>query len=383
MKLLYFLGSFYPAQTGGPSNTTYWAAKELVRRGGDVTVVSLKDGLTSEHYKHYGISLNIENDVDGVKAWYFDYVLSRYFSGAMFFWLLRNLKQYDMVNLTSIFFPWTWVASVLCVIYGVPFTIAPRGELEPGAYKYGRFRKNLIFFVFIKRIMSRARFVLVTSEQEEKYSRPYFPDAIPFETLPNYMDVDYGFVPDEVVVKKKDILYLGRIHPKKGVENLISAFNLVNIRDLGEHRLLIVGDGDVDYLRDLRSLAKSTDRGAEIYFLGHMEGLEKQCIYQNAKVMVLPSYSENFGNVVVESLSYATPVIASSLTPWAELEKAGCGRWVENDPNSLANAIESILSLNQDEYISMSIAAHNFARDSYDISKNGEKLERLFSGYLS
>ena len=382
MKILYVLGSFFPAQNGGPNNTTYWAASELVKRGVDVSVISLKDGLTSSNLEDYDLVLGLENNLNGIRAWYFDYVGSRYFSRGMFLWLILNIRKYDMVNLTSVFFPWTWVAALICIYYRIPFSIAPRGELEPGAYRFGNKLKDLINILFLKKLMSKARFVLVTSEQEANYSRPYFPQKMAFEIVPNFMDFEGHKTWSKAISKRRDILYLGRIHPKKGIENLINAFNLLDSEILGSHHLLIVGGGDEDYTKRLKERASSSERADLIHFLGHRTGEEKSQIYGAAKVMVLPSFSENFGNVVVEALFQSTPVIASRYTPWGGLETAGCGSWVDNDPKSLAMALESILSLDEKAYSLMTEVSRRFVTENYDVRQNGGKLERLFRSYL-
>jgi len=382
MKLLYILGSFFPAQNGGPNNSSYWASCELVRRGVDVSVVSLKDGLTTNNFKDYHLELGLENNINGIRVWFFDYYISRYLSLGMFYWLILNVKKYDFVNLTSVFFPWTWVAALICIYYGIPFSIAPRGELESGAYCYGKKIKDLINFLFLRKLMSKARFVLVTSAQEAKFSRPFFQETMDFEIVPNYLDLESQVICSTPPEKSRDILYLGRIHPKKGIENLISAFNLLDSEIIGEHRLLIVGTGEKDYFDRLKEMASSSRRFDRIHFLGHRIGEEKIQIYGAAKVMVLPSYSENFGNVVLEALFQSTPVIASRFTPWADLETAGCGRWVDNNPESLAMALESILILNQEDYRLMAEASHLFVSKIYDVRHNGGKLKRLFERYL-
>lgn len=382
MKLLFVLGSFYPAQSGGPNNSVYWMSKELVRRGINVSVVALKDGLNMEQLERHSLALGQENSVAGIRAWYFDYFFSRYLSFGMFRWLLTNIKRYDMVNLTSFFFPWTWFAALLCIFYRIPFSVAPRGELEPGAYRFGRARKDLANGFFLKRLMARARFVLVTSEQEECFSRPYFPQEMAFETMPNYIEIEGEALQPEAILEKRDILYLGRVHPKKGIENMIDAFNLLDSATLGSHRLLIVGTGDKNYLKALKKKVAASERSSAIHFLGHRTGQEKRRIYASSKVMVLPSYSENFGNVVVEALVHSTPVIASRFTPWSGLEKAGCGRWVDNAPVSLAWALELVLSLNSSSYEAMAKAARQFAEENYDIKTNSASLESLYRRYL-
>ena len=300
----------------------------------------------------------------------------------MFRWLILNIKQYDMVNLTSIFFAWTWFAALLCIIYRVPFSIAPRGELEPGAYCFSKKRKDFISYLFLKRLLARARFVLVTSTQEKNYSRNYFPKKMIFENVPNYIDIEVKSFRPKSIYNKRNILYLGRIHPKKGIENLINAFNLLDYKILDDHRLLIVGTGDKRYMDSLKKQAANSERAGAINFLGHRAGNEKKLIYSEAKVMVLPSYSENFGNVVVEALAHATPVIASKYTPWSDLKKVGCGNWVENDPESISQALELILSLSQEDYNSMAEAARRFVIETYDIRQNGGKLEKLYRSHL-
>lgn len=378
MKLLFVLGSFYPAQVGGPCNSVYWAARELARSGRDVSVVSLSDGLSSSDIEKHNLSIGCENCLDGIRAWYFSYKVSRYFSLGMFRWLFRNIRRFDLVNLNSVFFPWSWFAAVLCIVYGVPFSLAPRGELEPGAYSFSKRRKNFAYFFFLRRLMTHACFVLVTSEQEKDFSKHYFPRDMVFKSLPNFIDL--SGVPSTTLTacEKKDIVYLGRLHPKKGIGNLIEAFGLLDVGVVGDHRLLIVGSGDSKFVNRLKEQADATEKSGSIHFLGHQVGEDKARIYRAAKVMVLPSYSENFGNVVVEALAESTPVIASKHTPWSGLEKEGCGRWIENDPVSLALALESILTLNQKDYTAMSEAARRFVTEAYDIRQKSEELKNLY-----
>ena len=204
-----------------------------------------------------------------------------------------------------------------------------------------------------------------------------------FETVPNYIDIEGEVPSSEVIRNRRNILYMGRIHPKKGIENLISAFELLDGDTSANHQLLIAGTGDKSYVETLKKIAILSPCSGAIKFLGHCVGKEKEKIYKMAKVMVLPSYSENFGNVVLESLTFATPVIASRKTPWAELQKARCGMWVKNDPQSLARAMKTILSLDEVAYINMAKAARFFAEENYDVRKNSDRLITLYRSYMT
>lgn len=135
-----------------------------------------------------------------------------------------------------------------------------------------------------------------------------------------------------------ELLFLGRLHPIKAIERLLEAMALVQRRGV-EVRLVIAGDGEARYQRSLQVLAERMDLGRSVRFAGHVKGTVKEQVIRAADVLVLPSFSENFGIVVAEALANGVPVIASRGTPWHELERQGCGRWVRNDPESLAGAI--------------------------------------------
>lgn len=378
MKVLYVLGSFYPAQSGGPNNTVYWAASELAKRGVDVTITSLKDGLTEKHISDFNLKVNCVSNYDGLFVYFFSYVFSRYFSTRMYFWLFSNIKKFDAVMLTSIFFPFSWYSAMLCICFKVPFSIAPRGELEPGALKFKRTLKYFLLKLFIAKLFARAKCVIVTSNQEKRYSKIFLPKNTQFNVLYNFQIMP-RLTLGEVVCRasqKKHFLYIGRLHPKKGIENLIDAFVIL---DGGKNKLIIAGDGDTNYVAALKEKIHSKGLNSKIVFVGHVEGDEKSNLYKTCKVMILPSFSENFGNVVVEALSFGLPVIASTKTPWQMLKKHSCGYWVDNSPTELATHMEKFVKMSSEEYVEMSCNAFHLARDMFDVKKNGAILFNFIS----
>ncbi len=383
MKLLYVLGSYYPAQSGGPNNTIHWQAKYLSKNGLEVTVASLKSGLTKDGVENYNIKLNTENDVEGVKAYYFDYLKNRYLSYKFYIWMILNLKRFEFVQLTSYFFPVTWFAAFLCNIYKIPFSLAPRGELETNALKYSGSVKKFFSKTLLTFLYKKARFILITSDQEREFSEKYFHHDMRFEHIPNYIDLSSNIkLTDDEVDNKKNILYLGRIHPKKGIENLIKAYFKLSHELTDRHSLLIAGSGDLKYERELKALAYCDERYKDkIFFLGHKQGAEKEKLYKECKVFVLPSYSENFGNVVLESLSFSTPVISSKFAPWEELDKEECGFWVENSPCEIMNKLETILRMSALDYRKYSTNSFYFVYEKYDSSQNIGSLIATYSSY--
>jgi glycosyltransferase involved in cell wall biosynthesis len=138
--------------------------------------------------------------------------------------------------------------------------------------------------------------------------------------------------------------YLGRLHPIKGIEALLDACNLVDSKSQPWH-LNIAGSGESYYAELLRSKVAELGLQGHVDFLGEVSGPQKEGLFANSDVVVLPSHVENFGMVVAEALAHEVPVIASKGTPWEGLQTRGCGLWVDNDPQSLASAIREIRAM--------------------------------------
>ena len=384
MKLLYVLGSYYPAQSGGPNNTIHWQAKYLSKGTFDVSVASLKSGLTQDNINEYKIDLNSKNIVEGVKVYYFDYFLNRYFSFKFYIWLMCNIYKFDFVQLTSYFFPITWFSILICNITNTPFSIAPRGELEDNAITFSRSIKMTVHHLFLKFLYRKARFILITSYQELEFSKKYFDRKMIFELVPNYIDLSKSIpLQESEILSKQNILYLGRLHPKKGLSNLIKAYFSLPEAIIKSHLLLIAGTGDPLYIDSLKALVRDSEYSERVIFLNHMQGAEKERIYKKSKVFVLPSYSENFGNVVLEALSFSIPVITSKHTPWETLNGSKCGFWIENTPDQIVTYLEKVLSMETEEYVGYSKKAYRFVYDNYDIAQNISLIEKTYGKYAN
>jgi glycosyltransferase involved in cell wall biosynthesis len=140
------------------------------------------------------------------------------------------------------------------------------------------------------------------------------------------------------------LLYLGRLHPIKGIELLLEACGIIKSLSLEWH-LSIAGTGSPLYIDFLRSKVEELGLSKQVEFVGEVFEENKDALFAQSDVALVPSYVENFGIVVAESLAHAVPVIASKGTPWMGLETNKCGLWVDNNPESLATAIRKICTL--------------------------------------
>jgi glycosyltransferase involved in cell wall biosynthesis len=139
--------------------------------------------------------------------------------------------------------------------------------------------------------------------------------------------------------------FVGRLDRKKGIENLLAACRLLKERGGPIFSLAIAGSGSSDYEAQIRREIDRLALGTDVAMLGDIRGEQKQQMFEQTDVVVVPSFTENFAIVVAEALAHGAAVIASTGTPWKELERVGCGLWVNNDPASLADAIAKIDSM--------------------------------------
>ena len=377
MKLLYVMGSFYPTQIGGPNNTVYWQAKALTKKGVDVTVVTTMAGVTDKIQKEYNIQPNKPIKIDNIKVIFFSQNVKHYFSLSLFKWIVCNAGNYDLASLNSYFLPMSWVSAFVFILKKQKFFIAPRGELEDNALIYHHKIKKFMIFSFLKRLYSKSTFVLLTSQQELQFSKKFFKPDMEFKLLPNFIEIDKE--PKKIKAKnKKNILLLSRIHPKKKVENLIKAYINLDENIKKKHKLIIAGGYSKQYYDFLISIVRQHNEESSISFVGHKDGKEKEELYKNSKIFVLPSESENFGNVVLEALMHKTPVITSIYTPWQEIEKHKCGFWIDNSPETIEKYIRKILSMKDTEYEKMSENAYKFVDRYYNIENNTQKIMDAF-----
>ena len=160
----------------------------------------------------------------------------------------------------------------------------------------------------------------------------------------------------------KNILYTGRIAPIKGLDNLCKAVAEVNME---EWRLIIVGPDQENHTAELRKISENFGVQGLIDFVGPKYGDDLQRMYEEADIFVLPSYSENFGSVVVEALSHSIPVIATKGTPWQELEENGCGWWIDVGIKPLVEALRTAMSLRDEERQAMGRRGRKLVEEKY------------------
>ncbi len=151
----------------------------------------------------------------------------------------------------------------------------------------------------------------------------------------------------------RTILSLGRVHPKKGLDRLVSAFAALECEFPG-WRLRIIGPSEIGYGEKLKQLVGELG-ASSITVEPPLFGADKLDAYREAEIFVLPTLHENFAMTVAEALAAGTPVISTKGAPWAGLETERCGRWIDHGVEPLAAALRATMALSDAERADMGV----------------------------
>ncbi|HZX31375.1 MAG TPA: glycosyltransferase [Rhodocyclaceae bacterium] len=341
MKVLHVVPSYYPATYwGGPIFSVYALNNALACLPGVELTVLTTDSAgprPSQRVNPEGVAGLYPNQ---------EVAMTRRLAGSsisfQLLWKLPGLlRRADIVHLTATYsFP-TLPTMLLCRLFDKPLVWSPRGAIQDAHEWEGVRRRRLKRWwerVCNALLWKRGAVAHTTSERERVATQLRIPHARAV-IIPNGVHV-----PETVPVRewlpqgRLRLMYLGRIAPKKGLENLLEAVALLDREDLG---LTIYGTGEPEYVAELNALAERQNfADGRVRFAGHVDGAAKEAAFAEADLCVVPSHTENFCMVAAEALAHGIPVIASRGTPWEAVEAKECGLWVDNSPQELARAIE-------------------------------------------
>ncbi len=309
------------------------------------------------------------------------------------------LKRYGVVHVHDLWSPWLhrWAQTARKV--GVKVVWSPHGTLTPWAMHYKWFKKKIAWMLYQKRDLQGAASIHATVPSEvEDVRRVGLKNPVIVAPLGVRMKV--GKI--ECQINRRDwvcragkslnnsipsefygghtLLFVSRVHRKKGLQNLIKAFSsLVAAMSISRGwRLRIVGPDEDGYTTKLMALAKNNGVSERIDFTGPKYGAELENEYRGADCFILPSFSENFGSVVVEAMAAGVPVIVSRGTPWQEVEERKCGWWVENDPVTLARTLAKMMALSDDERREMGARGRKLVTEKYQWPVIGRKMAEAY-----
>jgi glycosyltransferase involved in cell wall biosynthesis len=265
----------------------------------------------------------------------------------------------------------------------IPYVISTRGMLEPWSLEQSKIKKKLAMLLFQHKDLKEASCLHATALMEvESIRKLGFKN--PIACIPNGINIgDFPQKKYAIGKAKKTILFLSRIHPKKGIEILIDAWQSLDYILKEKWCIQIAGNGEEKYIKQLNSLIEEKGLAESITIIGPKFGPEKIATYHEADLFVLPTHSENFGIVIAEALCCGVPVITTKGTPWEVLERYNAGKWVAVGESPLKEALEHLMRKTDAEREAMGKNGRKLIEENYSIESVAERFILLYQWILN
>ena len=228
---------------------------------------------------------------------------------------------------------------------GIPYFSSPRGTLTKWALQQQRLRKQVAWMLYQHQALRRSRVLFATSADEAKDFRSAGLRQ-PIAIVPNGITVGPVRRDARGAERVRTVLFLSRLHPKKGVTDLIEAWS--QLRPSG-WRLVIAGPDEAGYRAVVERCIEQRGVAGSATLRGEVDEASKSAVYASADLFVLPTYSENFGLVVAEAMAHGLPVITTHGAPWGELCTHNAGWWIEPTIPALVAALRTATSMGDEQ----------------------------------
>lgn len=362
MRILHYI-SYLRHDVGGPVRATLDLSATLAAAGHEVAIATYDDEAWPKEWPKASPSdwthhAPAQPGVPGVpRLWKLDrpgWPISL-FSPQQLGMIRRGMTGFQAVHLHGV-----WersnpqVASVARELR-IPYVVSLRGMLDDWSMSQRGLKKRLFLSLAGRRTLERAAFVHCTAEGEHEQARKWFPKGRG-TVIPNLIDLKpYHHLPGPDAARaafplltngRPSVLFLSRVHYKKGVEVLLDAAAM--LRDAGvDVNVLIAGGGEDGYISGLRQQVARLNLADRVEFLGMVKSPLKESLYQACRVFALPTSQENFGFVFYEALACGLPVVTTfDVDTWPELKASGGAVIVKRNAGAFVDAIKAVLADN-------------------------------------
>lgn len=376
MRILQVIPFFSPKMGGSPQ-VVYQAALHLSKRGHQVTVVASDFGIEAARFPDAPFQVKLFPNL--FARWGF------YLSPGLFPWLLKHIKEFDVVHLHEYRTFQNIAAHALVARLKIPYVLSAHGTLPVIIERKGA--KRLFDFLFGKRILAGAqKLVAVSPAEVGQYLQAGIAESRvsiiynglnlnEFNNLPLRGSFRSQF--SAFGMETKLILYLGRIHKRKGINCLIEAFARLHQLRRDTH-LVIAGPDDGD-LANLQTISARLGLENFVHFVGPQYGCDRLAAYVDADVFASPAIFEIFGLVAFEALLCGTPVIVGDDCGTGQMISAADAGYPVPYGNieQLAQTLQHVLD-HTDEAAQKVANGRAFIREKLDWQQISRDYERLY-----
>jgi glycosyltransferase involved in cell wall biosynthesis len=293
--------------------------------------------------------------------------------------LLKGVSP-DVVHIHGVWSPYLAAFALTALHNRIPFIVAPHGMLEPWSLQVHATRKSIAMMVYQRKILARASAIHATSKMEADNLRRLGIGAVPVFVIPNAVaepppaDGEGSSMTGE----KRVLLFLSRVHEKKGLDILLQAWNEIRPP---QWRLLIVGSGEQKYVEGLKQFCASHNV-PDVGFKSHVDGKAREAVFRQASAFILPTYSENFGNAVAEALIRGLPVITTTGTPWSDVVEQKCGWYIQPTVSELKRVIAEATATDSHTLIQMGARGREYATSHFTLPVVRERLLNMYQSVM-
>jgi len=288
-------------------------------------------------------------------------------------------RQISIIHNHGLWLQCNHQSAVVARQFNIPYIVSPRGMMEPWAFAYNAWKKKIVWFLWQKQVLENATAFCATSEQEAESIRS-LGFKQPIAIIPNGVDLPQLHLRQDLELSAiRYALFLSRIHPKKGLINLVKAWSQAVPEGW---KAIIAGPDENGHQLEIKQEIAAAGLHNVFEFVGSVEGEQKNQLYRKASLFILPTFSENFGIVVAEALASGTPVITTKGAPWEGLITHNCGWWVDIGVEPLAEAIKLATSLPDEERIAMGLRGREYVAREFDWNEIGKKMTSFYNWIL-
>jgi glycosyltransferase involved in cell wall biosynthesis len=307
------------------------------------------------------------------------------FSRSLTTWLWQHITEYDLVHVHAIFSYASTIAMAIARIKKVPYINRPLGQLCTWSLQQSKLRKQIYLKLIEHSNLLHSQALHFTAQQElEEFNLLKL--NIPSFILPHGVQIPFPIpnaqervrkllqIPDHFPV----LLFMSRIHPKKGLEYLIAALGKLKEYDFA---FVIAGSGEPDYISQIQDLLVTHGISDRTHLVGFVESETKNLYLQGADLFALTSHSENFGIATIESLASGTPVLITDGVAIAPMVKEqSIGYVTKLEINAIASTIQDFF-----EYPHIATQkgerAQQYIAEHYAWTKIAQKLITMYAEY--
>lgn len=380
MKILHVVPSFFPAKRwGGPIFSTLalcdWAASQP-----DVKVrVHSTDAAGPVRNDRIEPRQRVRTMSAGYEVIYHRRIAGHAIAPGLLLALPIAIFRADIVHVTGTYsFP-TLPTLALARLLRRPVVWSPRGAIQ-AAHEWRDAPRQRVkrLFEWTARHIAPNTLLMVTAESEARATSARMP-RMRIEVVPNSVEL-----PPKAQLNgrkwrpagKLRLIFLGRVHEKKGINLLIEALSQLD----AYVELDVYGAGSNDYLMELLELVRRLGLNERVRFHGHVDGAGKTAAFREADLFVLPSHSENFGIAIAEALAHGVPVITTRNTPWTSLDEVGCGRCIDL---SVAELVDTINKTGAGDLANMGELGRDWMAREFSPDCVNQKLLELYRNVLA